>query len=85
MPARRIKARTGSGGDTKTAAIAAFFASRRRQAGVTETAAAAYLECPIEVLRAYESGEKALPMSSIYALANFLNVEPSEISAILAR
>ena len=56
-----------------------FFRSKRREAGLTEGAAADYLNCDLDTFLQYESGERSLPLNAAYALANFLNIEPDEL------
>lgn len=67
-----------------SARLGKLFREKRLAAGLTEADAAAYLESvSLRTYQLYESGEKSIPLSHIYALSNCLNVDPKVVFDII--
>jgi transcriptional regulator with XRE-family HTH domain len=67
-------------------AIGEFIRQSREEAGLTEAAVVDYLgDISVETLKAYECGERSIPLNHLYALSNCLNVSPSAIVSLITR
>jgi hypothetical protein len=63
--------------------LGSFFKSKRLEAGIAIEAVAEYLEVSPLEFEAYESGVKSIPLNRVYALSNFLNISPEEITRMV--
>ena len=62
--------------------LAQLILESRRRSGFSAQDVADYLDISAEQLIAYESGQLAIPMDKIYAIANCLNISPRDILEI---
>ncbi len=66
--------------------IADLIREKRLEMRLLPEQVVAYLDgTSLDQLRAYESGEKAVPLRVLYALSNCLNIPPSVIQALNER
>ncbi len=56
-----------------------FLRQKRLESGLAEKKICDYIGTSVETLRAYEAGEKPIPLNRIYALANCLNIPPEVV------
>jgi transcriptional regulator with XRE-family HTH domain len=76
---RKIKSNPGAKQKKFWHEFGIFLQQKRASAGLSEAEVAQYLGATVPILLGYESGEKAIPLNRIYALANCLNISPEEI------
>lgn len=56
-----------------------FIRQKRLETGLSEHEVSEYLGATAQTILSYETGEKAIPLNRVYALANCLNISPEMI------
>ena len=61
-----------------------FLKSKRLESGLSIEVVTGYIGASEDLLIAYESGERPVPLNKIYALSNCLSISPDEITDLVA-